>query len=183
MAQSKGLICFFVQRMRPTPAISRGILRKPRSMSGIAYPSRERPARGHQNILVLRNAPSKTRCMKRPIVKAKKFFRTVFLLTFLPIVDNITAIRNPTTVTTLNTGVSAPTITQRYANFGSRNTLHTDATEVPINQNSTTEVLQCDEAAAMRTLWKFVGGKFVQATNFTCRQIEVTTAASWTVQL
>ena len=111
--QSKGLICFFVHRMRAIPTISKGILRKPRSMSGIAYPSTDRPARGHQNILVLRNAPSKTRCIKRPIVRARKFFRTVLLLKFLPIVNSITATRNPTTVTTLNTGTSAPTITQR----------------------------------------------------------------------
>ena len=112
-AQSKGLICFFVHRMRPIPTISKGILRKPRSMSGIAYPSRDRPVSGHQNILVLKNAPSKTRCMKRPIVRARKFFRTVLLVAFLPIVNSITATRIPTTVTTLNTGTSAPTITQR----------------------------------------------------------------------
>ncbi len=113
MAQSKGLICLFVHRMRPTPTISKGILRKPRSTSGIRYPSCDRPANGHQNILVLRNAPSKTRCIKRPIVRARKFFRTVLLLAFWPIVNSITATRNPTTVTTLNTGTSAPTITQR----------------------------------------------------------------------
>jgi len=111
--QGKGLICFFVHKMRPIPTISKGILSKPRSTSGIAYPSRERPASGHQNILVLRNAPSKTRCIKRPIVKARKFFLTVLLLAFLPIVNSITATRNPTTVTTLNTGTSAPTITHR----------------------------------------------------------------------
>jgi len=111
--QSKGLICFLVHKIKPTPTISNGMLRNPRSTSGIEYPSSDKPASGHQNILALRNAPSKTRCIKSPIVRAKKFFLNVFLLAVLPIVSSITAVSTPTTATTLNIGMSAPTITQR----------------------------------------------------------------------